>query len=98
MKFSHQYPHFPDITVLQMVEPIFSPTIYKVPAFLHSDHIITKLLIFENLRDENVYFTIPPKLKKSKQNNTDFICVGNTFLPIRCFSVSIIPFILILPC
>lgn len=56
MKSSHHELQFLEITALQLVELIFSPTIYRIPVFLHSDHIITEPLIFNSLADENGIF------------------------------------------
>lgn len=55
MKSSHHELRFLEMTTLWTVEPVFSPTTY---ASLHSDHIITELLLFDNLVGENMYFTI----------------------------------------
>ena len=64
MKSSQNESHFLDMTALQIAKPIFSPSTYTEYLFSHTltKLSITEPLIFENLVDENVYFTIfPPK-------------------------------------
>lgn len=51
---------FLDMTTLQLAELIFSPTTYRVPVFLHCDHLITELLVFNSLAGENGFTILPP--------------------------------------
>lgn len=60
MKSSQNESHFLDMTALQMAEPIFfhHPLTEYLFSYTLTKLSITEPLIFENLVDENVYFTI----------------------------------------
>lgn len=59
MKSSSHELHFLEVTVLQMVEFIFSPLF----SYTLTIQIIIEFLIFDNLVGENMYFIIFPQNK-----------------------------------